>query len=124
MALMGLVLIVTGIARLATGRSIAVFLSTAVFGLLSLIVAARVFIASTGPPPMQTSPEPPVVPLAIAIGLAVIGVNAVWLAATDPVNLALRVIGFFGGGCMLFGSFGVFTALVLERVRSDKSGPD
>lgn len=122
LAFFGVGCLVTGVAAFADGRGIAVFLTSAGFGFLALLMAGRSLLDLTDPPAEPAGRGVRGTLLAMAVGLAVVGFTAVWRAFTEPVGVPVQVLFAFGGACLLYGSFGgvigVFYQSTSERHRS------
>ena len=122
LAFFGVGCLVTGVAALADGRGITVFLTSAGFGFLALLMAGRSLLDIADPPAEPAGRSVRGTLLAIAVGTAVVGFSAVWRAFTEPVGVPAQILFIIGGVGFLYGSFGsvigAFYQSASERYRS------
>ncbi|HWI04199.1 MAG TPA: hypothetical protein VNT52_10335 [Acidimicrobiales bacterium] len=117
LAFFGVGCVVTGVARLASTRGLAVFLTSAAFGFLALLMAGQKLLDTAGRPSEPGGRRVQGTLLAIAAGSAVAGVSVVWRAFTEPVAIPVRVLFTFGGACLLYGSFGAVVGVLYQSTR-------
>ncbi|HWI05359.1 MAG TPA: hypothetical protein VNT52_16260 [Acidimicrobiales bacterium] len=122
LAFFGVGCLMTGVAALADRRSIAVFLTSAGFGFLALLMAGRSLLNIAAPPSEPAGRGVRGTLLAVAVGTAVVGFSAVWRAFSEPVGVPAQILFIIGGAGFLYGSFGsvigVFYQSTSDRHRS------